>query len=311
MSEPIDTIAEARKEIAGEFDEYFNEARKKSLDGELVVVKEMILEPFRGHGFEVGKGQVLRYELIDGVQALDVVYLAKKRPLHEMAANSTTGIMQSIQQYVGDHLWTNPPYFRPLLTMIKDTVDTKKLEETYGPTTSHNWACSNGRCSTHYIEKSWGVVNSNSCDMNVTQGIYEIAGEEVAANRRYEPGTFIHFAVGNFHSVPTALRVYSAKDLFKRGDHIELLCHDDIYVSVSPCPYGDFNDLQAGGVYANWPIKVQILEGKDGPLRTIPEIEFKSTEVLEFVKAGRPGMLKGPGTVGDKNSPGYLGDPEG
>ena len=44
MSEPIDTIAEARKEIAGEFDEYFNEARKKSLDGELVVVKEMILE---------------------------------------------------------------------------------------------------------------------------------------------------------------------------------------------------------------------------------------------------------------------------
>lgn len=234
-----DAIAAFQEKIAGEFDEYFKEARQASDNGELHVVKEMILEPFRGHGFEVGKGQVLRYELIDGAQALDVAYLCKKRPIDEQACDYSTSILQSTQQYEGNHYWTNPPYFRPLLTMIKDSVDPKKLEEVYGEGTSHNWCLNNGRCSTQYFEKTWGIPHSNSCDLNLVQGIYEVAGEEVAANRRYEPGVFEHFAVGNFRVLPTTLQLFSAKDLFKRGDHIELLAHDDIYVSVSMCPYGD------------------------------------------------------------------------
>jgi hypothetical protein len=60
-----------------------------------------------------------------------------------------------------------------------------------------------------------------------------------------------------------------------------------------------------------WPIYVQILEGKDKPLFTIPEPERKIMWSIDFIRAGKPGMVKG--KLGTKNSPTPTGveDPSG
>ena len=82
----------------------------------------------------------------------------------------------------------------------------------------------------------------------------------------------------------------------KKGDYVELLAHDDLYVFISPCPLGDQNDTSDLSKCVNWPFRVAIYEGADGPLETAPDPQHKTTEPFEFNKAGRPGM--GIGKIG-------------
>jgi hypothetical protein len=122
----------------------------------------------------------------------------------------------------------------------------------------------------------------------------------------YDPSVFCMFAQAWFPEDRKSNSVISGKGLYDRGDHVELLAHEDLYVSVSVCPEGDFEDVQGRPIeeWTCWPVKVTILEGKDAPLETVPEIVRKSTPGIEFIKAGRPGMVHG--RVGDKNSSAYI-----
>ena len=81
---------------------------------------------------------------------------------------------------------------------------------------------------------------------------------------------------------------------------MQLLAHDDLYVSVSLCPLGDQHDMSSKETLTTFPVKVKILEGANGPLETAPDPKFKSMTQAEFIKSGfkqRP-----TGRVGDKNS---------
>jgi len=83
------TFTDLVAEKAGEFNRRFDPpaVRAKELRdaGELRLVDEFVMEPYRGHGFRLGKGQVVRYELIVGPQILDTVYLVADRPTGEWA----------------------------------------------------------------------------------------------------------------------------------------------------------------------------------------------------------------------------------
>ncbi len=77
------------------------------------------------------------------------------------------------------------------------------------------------------------------------------------------------------------------------GDYVELLAHQDLFVTVSTCPVGDQHDMSSYENFTCYPIKVQIYEGADGPLETALAPQLKSTEAIDYIKAGRPGMVTG------------------
>ena len=54
-----------REKIREQFDEYYKKAKAVSDNGGLNVVDEIIMEIRRGHVFELKKGQVARFEVID------------------------------------------------------------------------------------------------------------------------------------------------------------------------------------------------------------------------------------------------------
>ena len=293
-----------------EYDRAYDEARAASENGELEVVEERILEPYRGHGFELKRGQVIHYELIDGPQALDIVYVVKKRPQEEWAAGYPTAMYASIQQYEGDILFSEQPFCRPLLTIIRDTVDHEVLRQRMGETACHMWNFNGGHCQHALIEDLIGTVNCNSCDMNLAEGLMEAGGEELARALEFRMPVFCMFAQASFEEARINHAVISGKDLYKRGDFVELLAHDDLYVGISLCPQGDFQHTSTLNPedWVSWPLKVKILEHGDKPLFTIPEPERKSMRSIDFVKAGRPGMVRG--KIGDETSPAYFGRPE-
>lgn len=85
LTEPARTtfrelVAEKKAEFNRQFDDAGAQAKAARDRGELRLVDEFVTEPYRGHGFAVRKGQVLRYELLDGPQILDTVYLVASRP---------------------------------------------------------------------------------------------------------------------------------------------------------------------------------------------------------------------------------------
>ena len=94
------------------------------------------------------------------------------------------------------------------------------------------------------------------------------------------------------------LTYHPSGDLFKKGDYVELLAHEDLWAMVSPCPLGDQNDTSTLEGCVNWPWRVAIYEGPDGPLETAPDPQHQTTEPFDFILAGRPGM--GVGKVGTK-----------
>ena len=294
-----DLVAEKKKEFNKPFEAAYLNAKRASDSGEIKLVNEFVMEPNQGHGFELKKGQIVHYELMDGPQILDTVYLVKSRPTEEWADTYPTSQYGALTYGEGVHFFSNHPYMRPLLTVIKDTVDYNNLKARYGELAEHNFVYPAGRCQVAMHEQAYGEPNLYNCDWGLLEGIAKVAGKDVAVQTKI-PNAFMHFQPVAYDKVPTNYSLFSAKDIFKRGDHVQLLTHDDLYVSVSLCPLGDQDDMASKETLTTFPVKVKVFEGAEGPLETAPDPGFKSMTQAEFIK----GEIKSTpsGQVGDKNS---------
>ena len=293
MEKPdYDIVADVKKRLNEPFDKYGQQARAASEKGELKLVNEIILEPYGGRGFEIKKGQVVRYELIEGPQIIDTFYMVKDRPMDEWADSFNTASFYGHTQFVGAHYYSNTPWVRPLLTFTRDTVDIEAMQEKYGERAAHSYVVHNGACNSGMWEAIFGIKNANSCHFNLAQGLLEIAGEEVA-RRHIQPAAFMHFQAIAFDKIPTSLTYYSGRGVFKKGDFVELLAHEDLLVSISPCPMGDQHELASYENMVCYPVRIAIYEGKDGPLETAPDPGRQTANAVDFIKAGRPGMVVG------------------
>ena len=290
--EEYDIIVAAKKKVNEPFNKSYEAAKEASEAGKLKLVSEFILEPYGGRGFELKKGQVVRYELPDGPQIIDTFYMVKDRPMLEWADTFHTSAFGPHTQWEGSHYYSNSPYCRPLVTLIRDTVDAEHMQELYGPGAAHSYVLHNGACSPAVYEAVFGTVNANACHYNLAQGILEIAGEEVA-RRHIHPAAFMHFQAIAFDKTPTALTYFSGRGVIKPGDFVELLAHEDLLVSISPCPLGDQHDMTAVENCTCYPVRVAIYEGEDAPLETAPDPERQSANAVDYVLAGRPGMVTG------------------
>ncbi len=287
-----DAVAEKKAEITNRWKPVYEKAKKASHEGKLKLVREQICQPWDGYGFTLDKGQVLRYELTDGPQILDTVYLVRSRPTNEWADAWITGQLQALTLHEGYHYFSNTPYSRPLLTIIKDTVDYDKLTKLHGKGAAHNFIFPSGRCTESLWELAYGVVNANSCNSNLFKAMVEVAGEDVARATKI-PQVFMHFQCLNYDKIPTNMTYFSGRGLLKVGDYVELLAHEDLYCGVSPCPLGDQHEMTNYEDFTCYPFRYAIYEGADGPLETAADPGLKSTEAVDYVMAGRPGMVTG------------------
>ena len=293
----FDAGEEAKKKVNIRYKKYYEQAKAASDGGKLKLVHEQICQPFQGYSLELDKGQVIRFEIIDGPQIIDTLYHVRSRPTQEWADPYHTTVMGAITPMEGMHYYSNTPFTRPLLTFIKDTVDIEKIRERYGPTGAHSFIYNSGRCTSGIYELAYDVVNHTSCDLNLKKGLVEALGEE-DAKLFHTPAAFMHFQCVNFDKIPVNVTYHPNADLIKKGDYVELLAHDDLYVIFAPCPLGDQNDTSSLENCVNWPFRVAIYEGADDPLETAPDPQHKTTDPYEFNKAGRPGM--GIGKIGKK-----------
>ena len=110
-----DIVADAKKRMNEPYNKYYEQAKAASEAGSLRLVDEFILEPYNGRGFELKRGQVVRYEIIEGPQILDTFYMVKSRPTEEWADTFHSSSFGSHTFSEGFHYYSNSPCvnFRP------------------------------------------------------------------------------------------------------------------------------------------------------------------------------------------------------
>ena len=170
--EEYDFILDVKKRVNVPYKKYYQQAKAASESGKLKLVNEIILEPYNGKGFKLDKGQVVRYEMISGAQIIDTFYMVRSRPMDEWADTFHTSAFGPHTQWEGSHYYSNNPWCRPLVTLIRDTVDTENMKKMYGEGAAHSYVLHNGSCSSGLWEAIYGIVDAYSCHVGIAQGFF-------------------------------------------------------------------------------------------------------------------------------------------
>jgi len=251
----FDLIAEKTAAFHERMDVGVAEAKSKQRAGEFVLASETPTTPFDGMHFNVDKGQRFRFGLLEGTQILDIVLLNRDSPLDEYASQYHTGALQGPAPYEDYVFVSSPPYFRPMATIIRDTVVYERLDARMGPGGRHMFNFNNYRCSESTVEFATGKANPNSCNSNLIKTFYELGGDEmVAAHRHGEAFCIFQATQWEMNDGVPIIKFYESFGCFRTGDYVELLAQQDLTVVVSSCPQGGQTTLKDMTLNPNWPV---------------------------------------------------------
>ncbi|MCO5183405.1 MAG: DUF1989 domain-containing protein [Anaerolineae bacterium] len=285
-----DIVAEKAHVFFDRVGDVYERALPKQKAGEFTLVKELETKPFDGIWFNVNKGQSFRFELKDGNQILDIMMLNQRNPLYESMSQYHTATFQGPVPREGYTFFSTTPFWRPMATIIRDTVNYEALKKKMGPGGKHMFNYNNHRCNEGQLEAGLGIVNPNSCNSNFLKALNEIGGERLMYGHRHGE-VFCIFQPTYWileDGVPI-MNYGTSGGCFRRGDYVELIAQQDLTVVVSNCPQGGQTSLKDLTANYSWPVAVKIYDtGIE-----LPDVKpMKSTDPIEYVKQGRPGMVE-------------------
>lgn len=183
------------------------------------VLEAVTIPACEGRAVEVRAGQVLRIIAVEGAQVADSTFVALNNPREGYHAGQTvalnmlagTGTMRSITT-----LWSRPPYERPMLTVIEDTVGV-------------HFAWNGGRCSrgVYAIRDNIGSGH-RTCQGNLEEAVrpWDVEPDMI-------PDVFNVFMYTDVENEDTLVfRPTPAKP----GDYIDLRAEIDLLAAISACP---------------------------------------------------------------------------
>ena len=201
------------------------------------LVEKKVLTPHRGIAIKVKAGQTAKFILNHGPQIIDVSFLGAdiKDASGEGVNNSYTIGIEGFHLKKNSRIWSNPPYFRPMATIIDDNINAESLPgEEYWPVWHGN------HCTPEFLELSYGVKDHHACHSNFVEAAEAAGLDEFVARmdnvNMFQPMAmkFKKMANGNMVSSYDP-GVYSPKP----GEFVEWYAEIDLLLLVIHCPYGD------------------------------------------------------------------------
>jgi len=177
-----------------------------------------------GKAFVVGEGQIVRVTCNEGPQVADFNVFGNNDP-REKFWSIRTRIIGGSHLSVGHQLWSIPPWTRPMMTIIADTVEQPALP--HGART-HDLIFT--RCDGRHYELVFNSPGHPSCQGNLASAIAEFGLTE------YD----VHDPVNLF--MTTGLneegRPFYLPSASHQGDYVELYADIPCIVAISACPGG-------------------------------------------------------------------------
>jgi uncharacterized protein len=162
---------------------------------------------------------------IEGPQIADVDVFNADDPREHLWANQTLN-REGAHLTTFSRLWSNMPRFRPLMTIIEDTVETIPTN----PGARHHIILG-AHCNPYYWLIATGQADHSNCYANLVSAIvaFGLGPEYVHDNLNLFQKTRI--------DPHTGMYVTEASDA-KIGDYVEFYAEIDVLVAVSACPCG-------------------------------------------------------------------------
>jgi uncharacterized protein YcgI (DUF1989 family) len=185
--------------------------------------------PENGKGFVVKKGQAFRVLEAEGPQIGDLWFYNRNNPKEHFWSNYTM-VLEGVHMKKLSRLWSEMPEFRPMATVLEETVSTRGAHP-------HNIALGS-HCTTESWELLSGMKGHNSCYMNGLQAVSPFGLGE----RDLHDNLNIHMKV----MIDGKTGIVSVdKTECEKGDYIEFYAEIDLLVALSVCPLGDGSFLKS------------------------------------------------------------------
>jgi hypothetical protein len=202
----------------------------RSIDLELV---EAVDIPAReGRAIIVPSGSVLRVACHQGAQVGDMIVFNAENG-DEKFWGARSRVIHGSHLTVGDRLWSTPPYTRPMMTMIADTLAEREYPAGVRP---HDLLFC--RCDFRHYEVNHGDASLPNCQQNLATAI---APHGLTEAQVHDPLNLFMTTGLNEDGRPYYLPSMSIK-----GDHVEFIAEIDCLAAISACPGGSSGSVSHG-----------------------------------------------------------------
>lgn len=211
----------------------------------------VIVAPRDASAFRVPAGHFFRIVAIEGPQVGDLDLFNAEDPTERFFSGKTRAL-HATHVGVGDRLWSNLPYLRPMATITADTLgwygydaDGAGVHDVIGT-----------RCDPYTNRLLTGGDYHHCCHSNLTRAFADATGRSLA-----EAEPFVHDVLNVFMCTGFTRethRYFMKASPVRPGDFLELFAEIDLLGVLSACPGGDCGATHSSDAVACHPLAVEI-----------------------------------------------------
>jgi uncharacterized protein YcgI (DUF1989 family) len=205
-----------------------------------------------GKAFRVNRGQIARFLISSGPQIVDLDVFNAESPRERLWANQTLN-REGFWLSTFSRLWSNMPSFRPLATIIEDTVAT---DQSAGPARHHH--IFGGHCNPFFWQVATGRSGLPNCYENLCQAVSEFG----------LPPESVHDNLNLFQKTLLASdgMMRTVRSDARKGDFVDFYAEINLILAASLCPRGSGGTEASDPIQERHPIHVQIFDTGIAPL---------------------------------------------
>ena len=237
------------------YDAAFYDAAREGM----VKIDEVMVAPRDAAAFGVPAGCFFRIVSVEGPQVGDLNLWSAHDPAEHFFSGKTRAL-HATHVGVGDRLWSNLPYLRPMATITADTLgwygydaDGAGVHDVIGT-----------RCDPYTNRLLNGVDYHHCCHSNLTRALAKATDMSLA-----EAEPLVHDVLNVFMCTGFTAdehRYFMKASPVRPGDLLEFFAEIDLLGALSACPGGDCGATHSSDTVQCHPLKVEIFRPHDGAL---------------------------------------------
>lgn len=231
----------------------------RALRGDMVLVKTVSIPPREAATWTVPAGHFCRLICPEGPQVGDL-NLHNLHNLNERFYSGKTRALNGTHVGLGDQLFSNFPYMRPIATITHDTLDWYGFDEFGGSV--HDVIGTRCDPYTHNLLSHGGQYH-HCCHSNLTRSLSKQSGMTLD-----EAEPFVHDVLNLFmctgFSRETGQYFMKASPV-RKGDYLEFFAEIDLLGNMSACPGGDCSSEHSSDEAPCYPLAVEIYKPRSLP----------------------------------------------
>ena len=236
---PIDNIQN--------FDSSFYNSAKTNMQ----LIRKKIIPPRSASTIDIQAGCIFRVLSTDGPQVGDL-NVWNLDNLDERFNSGKTRALHGTHMGVGDILWSNFPYMRPMATIITDTLDWYGFDQDGGSV--HDVIGT--RCDPYTNNLLSGKQYHYCCHSNLTRALARSQNLPLdIAEKLIHDVLNVFMCTGFTHDTH---QYFMKASPVRPGDYLEMFAETNLLIGLSTCPGGDCSSEHSSDTVKCYPLTIEV-----------------------------------------------------